>query len=406
MSRKPAVLAVRVWGVGVLLADVWLLRFVARHGLAVWPEWYGSAAILALAANAGLLAVTATRGDDRPRSVAGWRWIAIATAVLAFAAGCWTRGLWLDEFSMAEIPDMHRVISVGVRCLLRGEFPYKTLHVPWSTFMVYQPGMLLPYVVPAAFDVDVRWTAVVTSALVPALWIAVFGARGPAALAAVAPVAAGWLFEAEQQTFAAQFHDAAWWPWAVGGSLCFLRARWIAAGVLWGCAAASRQYAAGVVILLALHLVRREGWRPARTFALTAAGVAALLYLPFVAVDWWRVLVVPLRTYHQVMVRVVIPNHPEWIRESLGWSWWLLPLPGYAGWILPLQVGVVGLYVAASTLWTRTRAGAVLAGGLALLTFNFLQDWPVWYLHCAPLLLIATACLDAICTSTERRQRD
>lgn len=406
MAPHRTVLALRLWGVCVLVGDLWLLRLVARHALGSSPRWYGLAALVALVANASLLAVTATRGSPRLWAPRAWCSVAVGLGVAALLAGCWARSLSLDGFAMSAIPDMHRVLAVGARRLVRGEFPYRPVDVPWRTFMVYQPGMLLPYVVPVALDLDVRWAAVVTSTLVPALWIAVLGARGPAAMLAVVPVAVGWLFEAEQRRFPAQFHDSAWWPWVVGGSLLFLRERWVAAGVLWGFAAASRQYAAGVVILLVCHLARRVGWRAAVVFGGVAFVVAAALYLPFVAVDWRSVLTTPLRTYHELMIRSVIPEHPGWIRESLGWSWWLLRWPGYHQWILPVQLAIVGLVVVASTLWVRTRAGAVLSGGLALLTFNFLQDWPVWYLHCAPLLLVATACLEATCTSLGARQAE
>jgi OmpR family response regulator RpaB len=49
-----------------------------------------------------------------------------------------------------------------------------------------------------------------------------------------------------------------------------------------------------------------------------------------------------------------------------------------------------------------------VSGGLALLLFNFLQDWPVWYLHIVPLLLVATGALDAATRPSEglRKLRD
>jgi hypothetical protein len=391
-----------VWGVIVLLGDVYLLRLVAREDFGSDPCWYGLAALVAFASNASLLSVARGRGGARLWAPAGWAWITAGLAAIVFVAGCWARSASLDDFPMNAIPDMHRVLAVGARRLVRGEFPYQAVDVPWHTFMVYQPGLLLPYAVPSALALDVRWTAIVTSALIPTLWIAVLGARGPVTLLALAPVGLAWAFEEQQRAFPSQFHDSAWWPWVVGGSLLFCSGRWAMAGLFWGLAMASRQYAAGVAILLLCHVVRRAGWRPAFVFGTAAVATVAALYLPFVVVDWRSVLVEPLRTYHEMIVRFVIPKRPDWIRDSLGWSWWLIGLPGYHRWVLPLQLVIVALFVVGSSLWVRTRAGTVIMGGLALMAFNFLQDWPVWYLYCAPFLLIATGSLEALCTSAEQ----
>jgi hypothetical protein len=386
-------LVLRVWTVSVLVSDVWLLDVLGQRGFGFEAEPYAAAAWVTLAANASLLFVTRRSGATVPRGRAGWA--PVALGALAFVAACRTRGAAFAAFPIDTIPDMHRVLAVGVSRLLHGEFPYAAVEVPWRTYMVYQPGMLLPYVVPAVVGVDLRWTAVVGSALVPALWLAVLGRRGIGALCLVAPVAAAWFLDPQQVNFGAQFHDSAWWPWIIGGSLAFVEGQWLAAGLLWGAAIASRQYAAGVAALLFLHLVWRVGWRPAVTFALAAGAMTTLLYGPFLAIDWRSVLVQPLRTYHDVMTMYVIPQRPEWIRSSMGWSWWLIDLPGYYAWVLPAQLAIVGLVIVAATCRVRTRAGALVSGGLALLLFNFLQDWPVWYLHIVPLLLVATGALDA-----------
>ena len=404
MAAHPGIVAaLRLWGVGVLVADVWLLRLLQRHALGPEARWYMLAAAVVLAANASLLAVTATRGDARLRASPRWPLCLAGLATAVFLAGCWARARHLADCPLDVIPDMHRVMAIGADRLIRGEFPYRPVEVPWRTFMVYQPGMLLPYAVPAALGLDVRWTAVVASALIPALWLAVLGRRGPATLIVLAPVAVAWLLETEQQTLPAVIHDPAWWPWLIGGSLLFLHGRWGWAGVLLGAAAASRQHAAGLAILLFCHAWRRAGRRPALALGVAAFATAVVLYLPFVAVDWRSVLIQPLRTYHEVMVQFVIPKRPEWIRESMGWSSWLITLPGYYRWVLPVQLAITTLIIAGATRWVRSRAGAVVCGALALMVFVFFHDWPVWYLHVASLLLVATGTLDAACTSLTAR---
>lgn len=387
------------WILLVLANDVLLLRFLAWHKVGKPIPVFTVLAILTFFANLSLgfarvYPISRSARPAPPARVGLLIWIVCVVALGAF--GMTLRGKEIAERPLGPVestPDMPRIVDKGVKLLLSGQMPYQDVEVPWKIPMGYQPGMFLPYVSCGLLKIDTRYAASFCSVLVPLLWMIWFRNGSTSVRIVTVLLACLWLFDPLQRNLPAMIQTPTWWPWCTLGALFFLSGRWKTSGVFWGLGLASRQPAAGAVVALAIFLLRRVGWRPTVGFVSCAGAAAAVLYAPFLAVDAHAVLVAPVEYHYRVLETYVIPQAPDWIHESLGFSAYLYKLPGFLDWMIYTQGAAVAAIWLCVALWVRSRAGAVLSAGLCLLVFNYLLHWPVWYLYIPPMLLFTCATL-------------
>jgi hypothetical protein len=393
-----ATVAWRALCITVLLFDALVVEFISPQNETVAPPWvHLTLAFATLALNGALLIcanrVGSTRVSTRSRLLL---FTSVLIAVSLAAHGWMLRSHWIHAVDIDDVADMPRIVAAGVSLLLEGHHPYQHVQVPWDVPMAYQPGMFLPHVIPGLIGVDTRQAAAVASVLVPALWIIGFGRRGAWALLATTLVCLPWLCAKNQVFMPTTVQTPTWWPWCALGALLFLDGRWRSAGILWGLAAASRQHVIGAVILLALHLLRRGEKREALGFSLAALLTLLAVYLPFLLAGtgaFHAMIIEPLEYNRAILLEHHLPTPPPELYQCMGFGNWLVTLPGFPTWMLPLQILVTVFLWICTWRWVKSSAAAVAMAGFALIAFNFLLNWPVYYLHVPPLILFSTVAL-------------
>ncbi|HYM51919.1 MAG TPA: hypothetical protein VEW45_00355 [Candidatus Dormibacteraeota bacterium] len=158
------------------------------------------------------------------------------------------------------------------------------------------------------------------------------------------------------------------------------------AGIWAALAVSSKQIALPLVLVLAIYLVRRHGWRPARRYLAAAGAILLLISIPFL-------LQGPV-TYVEGLFRFVGVHE-----DIYGWNIWAFAQGmGWTPWdqgpatILNVVVSAIAL-LALLVLPLRRPSGALLAGVAALLVVLLSARWTTYayFALLAPVVLALPA---------------
>jgi hypothetical protein len=180
--------------------------------------------------------------------------------------------------------DMQLLVHSASGDLLAGKAPYHWYYLPWAVPLTYWPGTLLAYLPGRALGLHPRVTNLVAEAALTALAVlAARGAADPRARSqhpALLLVATACLLQGPIEWFRGTAQVPGWL--FLGMALLATVRRHRAAGVAWGLALAASPFAAPFFPLAVIATIKERGTRAALVLFGQAAGVAAVLILPFV----------------------------------------------------------------------------------------------------------------------------
>jgi len=320
--------------------------------------------------------------------------VPIASAVIA--------GIGLRAFDFMAVPvdarraDMIPLVGIAVKRALEGHDPYVLYGMPWPLPLTYMPLTWLAYVPAAVAGIDLRWTSAACElGLLAFLWRESRPHDRPLLL-----VFAAW-FTSTVVPFTDAITAMPVQSCAVAAASVLVATRSRAAPAAVGAAAATTPLVGALVPLVAIAWWREGGGRLLAKRAGVAAGVFAVLVVPWIIGNPRGFWVGPVRWFNN------IDGFPRrtW-NESHAWAW----VPGLTGvfWTLglerllrPVQALLVGaVAVVAARAPQRGRPvepiawlQAALATMVAFVVVNVIV-WPYLYEPAATLAMgaLAVAC--------------
>jgi hypothetical protein len=373
-----------------------LLAAPARYGATA--RAFATATALLVVASAALLGLSmraphARAAGGTPVPAAALAYAAAASILLVIASRAWLQEILVYPHDPLRA-DMLIVIQQGIRRVLQGRNPYTIYHVPWDATLPYGPVMWIPYIVPYALRVDVRFVSLLGVLFVPAACAVAAASLAwsrrylPAAACLI--VLGAIAYSPDLRGFASIAHTPSYWP-LLGLLAWFVtRERWSAAAVTCGLLFVARTTMAATAPVLLMAVWYRDR-RQFPWAALLLAAAAGIPYLPFAIADW-RALIYALYGSYQSLMKGFVWTQTTWVQQTVGVTGLLLRtgLQRYAG---ALQaVVMLAIYAAA---WRSIRGGGrpLPWMTIALLAFSMTTFWPVHYIYFDVFLLWACGML-------------
>ncbi|MBM4420035.1 MAG: hypothetical protein FJ034_00305 [Chloroflexi bacterium] len=328
-------------------------------------------------------------------ALAGRRGAGALLAALAVLIGASER---LQRPLLERGSDVLPATRESLQVLLAGRNPYThTLQstIPPGSPLVYGPGELLFYLPAHLLTGDLghfeQWAGIATIAAIALIGLGVGFARSalPAMLYATWGIAAFRTTDGGNDVGAALVVVAGFCALALAAEGRGGRVAFIVSAVLFGLALAFKQYVVLVIPLVLRHLaVSGSDWR---RFALVAAGVTALLDLPFLLMDPGAFL-----NQH---VWLALTNHREaWGANLLFTIAQVRPeVVHLSTWFLVAEIVLTLLALALCLRWRIPTLGAAAVAGAGLVALPFfLAAWTTqsYYVYAATVAAAGVTLLD------------
>ncbi len=295
----------RVWSLLFLLplAGLTYFAYTSRDTVSESvPAWLG------VALSNLTLAMTAYFFLSKVVSTPVWLGYVAISMLLSFGLARWNAragiyficasGLVLNLILISKIPhtdgaNMLEIIEAAARDFIGGNNPYHMFAGISETPFGYPPGLWLPYALLVFMDIDTRVFNVIAVVLIALLFEC--GLKIAPEKRAVILGATLYPFLLSPPVSVMLVHGHVWPYWLLLSIMVVLlvKERYVAAGIVFGLALATRQPALWIVPPLCGYLAAHLGWMATLRLALIALAAYAALVLPFAfgkGAEFWKVM--------------------------------------------------------------------------------------------------------------------
>lgn len=410
LSRRESQLWVFVVSGTLLCLNFWILSlpdFLRRVGSDTMSAYLLGTGVL-LAINIALLLVATDRnggGWSSPHEI-GQPWLAMTVGLCGLTVlviGCYR---WLRHIFAIPIDpmraDMLVVIREGIRTLLQGGDPYRLYNVPWEAALPYGPVLWVPYILPYALKMDLRFLPVAAALFIAALCgvaATVLGYRrqwlGALVLLALELTVC---LNLKLYHFIVIAHTPVYWPLIFLFCYLFSQGRSGPAAVTLGLLLAARATMTALVPIFFIYAIKGEvedrrlslegqGHKPGLIRLFVYFCTAAVTpFLPF-AIWNFRSLWYSIYGNYFHLVKGFVWQSTDWVGRTFGTTGYLLSR-GWQDHVEHLQIGVMLSFYVLAWLRITHRAQALRWMGMALLLFSMTSLWPVYYLYLDVFVLL------------------
>lgn len=374
---------------------LYLLPLIALTYFAVKPRDAASESVfpwLAVALSNLSLAMTAYFFLGKVASAPVWLGYVAISVLLSFGVARWNvragiyvacaAGFILNLVLIAKIPhtdgaNMLEIIEAAARDFIGGNNPYHMFAGISETPFGYPPGLWLPYALLVFIGIDTRVFNILAVVLIVVLFergLKIAPEKRAAILGATL-----YPFLLSPPVSVMLVHGHVWPYWLLLSIMVVLlvKERYVAAGIVFGLALATRQPALWIVPPLFGYLASRLGWGRTLHLSLIALAAYAMLVLPFAlgkGIEFWRIMYLgaaDLRT----------------IQPHISASVWLSPI-GLGSLLKPIQA--VALLAAMVWLYRRKTdlPAFLLVAGIAYVWAVYFNNYAVRYVYFPGLLML------------------
>ncbi len=302
-----------------------------------------------------------------------------------------------------NIADMLPLIKNACDTLASGANPYDKIYLmPWKLPLTFWPGLWMPYLIPYALGIDIRWTHI--GCVVGIAFI--FGAfiirslrtssqNNQAMLVAAFSGLCLFLFSSELIAFASIAHTPPQWLWVslLAGSIILKRP--CLSAILLGIVLASRQTAVVYAPIMAIYWLRTtHNLRTVVTLSIMTACTFFLICGPFLMLDPYDFIVAPVRHYSWLGQWDFTRGYGSFSAKTIGLTFMLRKT--HIEWLLQAAtiLAIAGPLILA---WRRlqTETDVLLFLGLAGTAVALTSPIPWHYEYFPSLLLISFAAIAA-----------
>ena len=363
----------------------------------------GTAVLVAV--NVALLSLPAGE-DDKDVSfphLTGKPWVTTLVMLCGLSVLAIGSHHWLQQIFTVPIDPMRADMLVrireGMKSFLQGMNPYRLYYAPWEMPLSYGPVLWMPYILPHALRMDIRFLTIGAALFIAALFaigatVLAHQRRWVEALALLA-VEVTFCLNPALYDFIVIGHTPVYWPLLFTFCYLFSRGRTGPAAVALGLLIVARTSMVALVPVFFIYVLKDqiEGGdlrsrfiKPLLYFCLAAI----LPFLPFAILNFQSLWYGIVTRYPYIVKRVVWRGTDGGIFRTFGTTGFLLSR-GWQHYVESVQAGVLLAFYVLGWFRIKSRGQALRWMGMALLVFSMTLLWPVYYLYLDVFVLLGAA---------------